>query len=392
MATRKNRGSVGVETKAGKLRLRLPRTIAIDSSRYISTGLDDTPDNLKKVQRLAWEIEEDIQAGLFDVSLEKYKCLINRSNKPSGVIPTQIDLLTLWEKYCEYMKPQLAVTTYQKDYRGKYLNHIKSLPTKDPRQAIAIRDYLLANKSVDTTKRVLMYLSACCSWAVKSGLLTANLFDGVKANVKARKKKVEVEPFTLEEREAIIAAFTAHKYHKHYTSFVRFLFLTGCRTGEAIALQWKHIAHDLSYVTFCESYDTRLGIRKDTKTGTNRKFPCNAVLKQLLNDIRPKYYKPEDLVFKSPTGKTIDANKFTNQVWRGCRSGDKTYRGVVCTLVKEGKVRSYRPPYNTRHTFITMALEAGVSAAQIAKWVGNSPEVIMRHYAGCSIESEVPVM
>ncbi|GET43095.1 Arm DNA-binding domain-containing protein [Microseira wollei] len=58
------KGTVGIETHHGWLRLRLPRTVTTGSSRYFSLGLQDTPDNRKKAQVIAWDIETDIQGGL----------------------------------------------------------------------------------------------------------------------------------------------------------------------------------------------------------------------------------------------------------------------------------------------------------------------------------------
>jgi hypothetical protein len=37
-----------------------------------------------------------------------------------------------------------------------------------------------------------------------------------------------------------------------------------------------------------------------------------------------------------------------------------------------------------------MALEAGVGPQQIANWVGNSPKIIMEHYAGVVSQIQVP--
>jgi hypothetical protein len=42
------------------------------------------------------------------------------------------------------------------------------------------------------------------------------------------------------------------------------------------------------------------------------------------------------------------------------------------------------------HTFITLVLEAGISPKDIARWVGNSPEILMRHYAGANRNLAVP--
>lgn len=40
-------------------------------------------------------------------------------------------------------------------------------------------------------------------------------------------------------------------------------------------------------------------------------------------------------------------------------------------------------PYDLRHACITRWLNAGVSIAEVARRVGNSPEVIHRRYHGC---------
>jgi integrase len=63
---------------------------------------------------------------------------------------------------------------------------------------------------------------------------------------------------------------------------------------------------------------------------------------------------------------------------------------ILTGLVGEGQVKRYRPPYNTRHTFITLALEHGLTVPQVAKLVGNTPKVILLHYAGSQV-LEVPV-
>jgi hypothetical protein len=126
-------GTVAIEEKQGKWRIRLPRTVAKDSARYISTRLDATTENFKQAQLAAWTIEEELRTGQFDPTLEKYKpkpvlTLVHPLGKPAK---KSLDLGELWDRYCEFMKPQLATTTYQKDYIRKYANHIKTLPTRD---------------------------------------------------------------------------------------------------------------------------------------------------------------------------------------------------------------------------------------------------------------------
>ena len=80
----------------------------------------------------------------------------------------------------------------------------------------------------------------------------------------------------------------------------------------------------------------------------------------------------QHLVFPSPRGVVIDSHNFLNRFWKP----------VVDGLVKAGKIEKYMPQYNIRHTFITLALENGLDAKDVARLVGNSPEIIYRHYAG----------
>ncbi|MBD2250989.1 site-specific integrase [Nostoc parmelioides] len=391
---KKVKGNVGIEEYRGKLRLRLPRTVTEGGKQvYLSTGLDSNEINNRRVSSLANWIEEDILTGQLDPTLDRYREKLETYRQPQLTLVKpkipQTDIAELWDKYCEFMKPQLASTTYIKDYARKYRNHIKALPTKDLTQAIAIRDYLLTELSPNAAKRVLTYLSACCKWAVSSGLTKDNPFAGMSEDIKLPKHDSDaIDPFSKEEMNSIIQAF--EETRPHYAPFVKFLFWTGCRTGEAIGLQWKHINSECTQITFSESYDSALNIRKGTKTGKSRRFPCNTQVRQLLQSIRPPSPDLEQSVFTSPTGGIINNTRFSNQVWKGGKMGKKNYKGVIQQLMNDGLIDRYRCPYNTRHTFITLMLAEGLTVSTVAKLVGNSPEIILKHYAGNTVPLELP--
>jgi integrase len=388
-------GTVGIEEFQGKIRLRLPRHIFGGKQKWISTGLQYTPENWKTAQSEAWEIEQDMNSGNFDPTLAKYKprthlTLVKPVEKP----PQNLTLDELWERYTEYKSQVIEATTIKTTYK-RTKNLIPLFPSQNLKDAVAIRDWLLDNKSLYTAKYVLTHLSGCCEWAVESNLIASNPFVKMAQHIKESRTQEtdgeDIDPFTAQERDAIIEAFENNRYYKHYTNFVRFLFMTGCRTGEAIALQWKHINPEITEITFSESFSSHFSLRKDTKNHKSRKFPINAQLKALLESIKPKICNPEDLVFPSPTGREIDGHNFLNRAWKGYknRHGNQV-DGIVTQLVKEGKVGRYRCQYNTRHTFITMALESNVSVPQVAKWVGNTPEIIIKHYAGTLRQVQVP--
>ncbi|MFB2983875.1 tyrosine-type recombinase/integrase [Microseira sp. BLCC-F43] len=204
-------------------------------------------------------------------------------------------------------------------------------------------------------------------------MITFNPFDNLP-KVSGGKKTSQVNPFSPEEKELIVSTFEADPCYSYYTSFVRFLFLTGCRTSEAIGLQWKHVSPNLSVITFNEAFVC--GKRSPrTKTGKIRKFPINETLRSLLKTIKPTECTPDTLVFPSPSGLPIDGHNFLNRAWK--------------SILGQLPIQ-YRSVYHTGHTFISSCLEAGIRVTQVAQWVGNSPDTIWRHYAGVINEATVP--
>jgi integrase len=370
---------IGIEDKSGKLRLRLPRAVAERSSRYISTGLNNTEENFRRVQSVAWQIESDLLNHSFDATLERYRTAFKL---PRYVEKSAVPLHTLWAEYIEYKRPQVSVTTFRRDFRT-YRNAIASLPTQDVQEAMVIRQYLLENKSALATKELLTQINACCKWALEMGKIDSNPFMGMAAKIKVIvPSEGDIDPFSKEERDAILIGFQHSQSWNYYHPFVWFLFATGCRTGEAVALCWRHIARDFSAITFAESFDPVLKIYKDTKTHKTRRFPCNETLKAFLQERRSGNPSPDTPVFQAKQGGVVRQHDFSNRAWKGIRCGKKRYIGVVSSLVESGQIERYRSAYNTRHTAITHWVDKGIPIPTIARWVGNSPEIIFKHYAG----------
>lgn len=354
------KGTVTVTVKRGMLLIRFPRFLFNGEQKYLHLGLPDTPINRQAANMKAQAIAADIAFEKFDYSLEKYQ---------PNYSPKYPQLSELWSKYTDAKSKVLSQTTIQKDFI-RVANHIKKLPTDNLSQARKIRDYLLSNYSAETVSKMLMYFSACASWAISEGLISHNPFDNI--SVAKRTYSSNIQPFTKVEMDLIIEAF-GKSDHAHYSHFVRFLFLTGCRTSEAIALTWGKVSVNLEQIVFSEAMVN--GHIKGTKTGKTRIFPVNEQLRSLLVEIKPKPHKLEQLIFTSPTGLAIDSHNFLMRAWKN----------VLAELAI-----AYRPQYNTRHTFISHCLEAGIPIAQVANWVGNSPKTIWQHYAGVISSVEVP--
>lgn len=304
-----------------------------------------------------------------------------------------LNLLRTWDKYIDFKRPSISPSylAHQLQATRNHLQKLSDLPGAD---AVAIRDWAISNLSIDSAKRLISQLSACYSWAKNSKLIEANPFAGMASEIKLpRCKKVnagerEIEPFTATERDAIIAAFRTNQFchpftsrnhlHSNYAAYVQFLFYTGCRPSEAIGLQWKNIDFDKRIVLFREVVvqSPKGRIRKEgLKTQAFRKFKINDQLREILENAKPLSRSAENLVFPAPEGGFIVQDNFRKRVWK---------------TVLQGLQIEYRVPYQTRHTFITLCLDKGIDAKDIAHWVGNSPEIIYRHYAGSRHSLQVP--
>lgn len=373
------KGSVSIQAVRGRLRLRW----RVDGKPYVlSLGYPDEPMYRAVAEVKAGNIKEDILYERFDPSLAKYKGANPQTDTQSDTQATS--MRDLWAKYFEYRRPHLAPSTIKNQY-GQVTRHVEHLPTDDPYNAFQIRDWALQAMKTDASHRFIEQLCACCNWAVESGFLERNAFIGLAKKIKVpysqqKSEDDEIDPFSAEERDRIIEAFRTSRHYRYYTDLVEFLFKAGCRPSEALALQWKHIAKGFKSIRFeqglTESEDGLI-IKKGLKTQQRRTFPCNEPLQNLLRSMRTKAKKvdPEALLFPAIRAKYINFDNFGDRAWK--------------TILEELNIR-YRKPYQTRHTFITLALKKKLSAQDVAKLCGNSAATIYKHYAGASRDLEVP--
>ena len=203
--------------------------------------------------------------------------------------------------------------------------------------------------------------------------------------------------FTKEERDIIIEAFyeSDKASCRQAAPLIEFLFLTGCRSGEAFALEWKDVflGRDKDCIRFSKSYNGRLKNTQVTKTGETRIFKIYPKLENLLLKVKPIDAKPTDLIFTQRNGKAWYIGQLA-KLWNTYELNhpQKTYvyPGVVTQLVEEGKISGYLSPYHTRHTFITLQAHAGTDLLLLATACGNSVETIQRHYLGINTEASFP--
>jgi integrase len=357
---RTSKGEVAIEVYKGRLRLRWSHL----GKRYcLSIGLPDGKINRLNAESKANQIARDIASDNFDPTLKKYapKVAIGSSSH-------QISAVSLFERFTKTKTDLLAKATlakyaavvrYFKDYFNGTL--ASAIAVED---ALVFTDWLKTKVEPITAKDRLSLIKACWEWAGSQNLVEHNPWKEAAKRFKVPPKQ-KAKPFTREEIGAIILGFRSDRYYRHYADYVEFLFGTGCRTGEAIGLKWKHLSHDCSTVWIGESLSR--GVRKSTKTNRARTIALTPQLQAMLQKRRLEAGDPERLVFPSPTGKAISDGNFRKRGWN-----------KILTRLEI----DYRKPYTTRHTLVSHALDLGMNPVMVAQLTGHDVQVLYQNYAG----------
>lgn len=318
-----------------------------------------TPANIKYAHRLAQEIRDKIKFGTFNYA--EYFPASATATTGQGVTLSQ--RLDLW----------LGVQTDKagatlKGYRVA-VEFWKSTIGSKPIRAVVHSDILTALStkpewSGKTRNNKTSVLRLALLLALRDGVIQTNPIDGLES---AEHQRPEPDPFSVEEAEAIIAALAARGDHE-VSRYFGFKFYTGLRTSESLGLQWSSIDWRKGTLTVADA--VVLGeYQYKTKTNQVRHVQLNSRALQFLKEQKPAtFLHPAGWIFPDPrTGERWTDDEPPRELyWRPC--------------LKRIGMR-YRSPYETRHTYATMMLMAGVAPAFAARQMGHSVETFLRKYA-----------
>ncbi len=369
MAERRRKSAKGtVVVQVFRDRLRLCWTFE-GKRLYLYLGLPDSLANRKVAEMRARQIELDIASGNFDRTLAKYK--------PQSQQSQSLTVCGLFERFTQAKAKRVDDRTLIK-YRalmGHLEAHfgVRSTGISD-REVEQFRDYLSSKLEPSTLREWIGLLKAAWAWGTKQGLVSGdNPWTEIHASIKIAPKQ-RPKPFSSAEIRQILSGFRQSPHYAHYADFVEFLLGTGCRTGEAIALQWQHLSDDCAVVWIGESLSR--GRRRATKTNKARQFRLSPRLQQLLQARKTEATQPADLVFPAPKGGAIDDHNFRNRAWK---------------TVLDAQGIPYRKPYTTRSTFESHAIiEHGMNPAIVADITGHDPKTLFKHYLGQTRALETP--
>jgi integrase len=224
--------------------------------------------------------------------------------------------------------------------------------------------------SAGTVRIAIKTIKAALNWAVQDGLIPKNPLKHLSAPGPRSRG-----------REALLGKTPAERQKNHllimkaapasFRNFIAVLEATGARPGELC----KATAND---------FDTRLGAivyygdanrirgesgHKNARHGKDRIIILSGEALAIVRDLAERY--PFGPLFRSVN----NAGKKTCRPW-----SDKSIEKTFWRIREKVKLPNLTA-YSYRHTFATAWLEQGKSVDVLASLLGNSPEVIRRHYA-----------
>jgi integrase len=336
--------------------------------KFLSLGLKDNPIDRADAEMKAALIRSDILKGQFDESLDRYSLASKRSK--SEVVES---ISCIWDFYVNYKSAKLKESTihYLRTGLGRFIH---DCPHQAVNAALLIRNWLLEQTTSSMVKRVLTHLNAAVNWAIKNNLckIAVSPFQGMASDLPKHQWEEDGSPnaFSKEEKLLFIAAISNHPNQSisHYSMFVQFLFMTGCRPSEAIGLRHADIDMRANYINFRSSIVRINGkpVRsRGSKNNRQRKFKINERLLTLILKLTINNGSSSDLLFSGVKSDEIEYGYFSRNIW-------KPIATKICNR--------NTTPYSARDTFITEQLTAGIPAAKVAAWCDTSISQIQKRY------------
>lgn len=375
----------GVEIRESSIRV----LFTWQSKRYRETLMLDghpmppTQANIKYARRLASEVRAAIKSGSFKFS-EHFPDSVQA---PKPTVTSFGDLADMWLK----SKGTLSAAT--KAQYTSAVNCWKALLGTDT-DIKAITHKLLLVKigghpwpSPKTHNNYLIALRGVLGLEYRGSDEANNPVNGID-NLKTIKRLPD--PLLADERDRILADMK-DRYPAQVYAYFLWQFSTGMRPEETIALRWSD--YDAARQTIrVQRVRTFKGSERDgTKTGVVRDVDLTPQAAEALRLMRPFTFmlrverdKDDDTsgdIFQRPSWQPAKGSKGGRPSEAAPWSNEREQRDTYWRPTLKRLAIRWRPPYNTRHTFATIALMGGVPPGYIADQLGHSVKMLLERYA-----------
>jgi integrase len=257
----------------------------------------------------------------------------------------------------------------RKSYAQVWEKHLRSrlggyrLRDVSPAVVHSVKAELLKERvGAATVRKALALLSGMFRCAVEWDRVDRNpVRDVAMPSAKAARHVQALVPATVESMRARLLAARAERD----AAIIAVLAYAGLRPEELRALVWSDVGKRTLLVERAAAGSSI----KCTKTGKIRSVRLLEPLAEDLQRWRDASPSASELVFPTPRG-----TLWTDYDWRNWRN--RVYRPLAEAV---GLAKSR--PYDLRHSFASLLIHEGVSVVEVARQMGNAPDVTLGTYA-----------
>jgi integrase len=289
------------------------------------------------------------------------------------------EVCVILERYLRWMQTRRKDRTYQirKTIFQAFINagyaHIRIRDLK-PIHVTDFCDGMRKPRYCSESKRMVAWkngtvrlaidsLQVAMNWAVKEGLISRNPIKGAERPA-ARSRGAECI-ITPDEHRHLLA-----KMSPRIGQVLTILENTGARPGEILHAEAKDFDTELgAFVYHGQVNEDGEWSHKTSRKGRARVIFLSGEALALVRELVKQY----------PAGPLFRPSQPCKRAWPGWREK------VLHRMFKKAREKHGLSPrlsmYSYRHTFATNWLKAGRSIDQLAELLGNTPEVIRKHYS-----------
>ena len=309
---------------------------------------EDTPNGVKNKRLSGFKTKKDAQAGYIRYMNEKPKVVASTSDK--------LRFADLIRHYLSHTKTRVKSSSYY-DIESKISTHI--MPYFDDKfvDEVTPLDILEWQQTIDHY-----------SYKYKSGLRTflSSIYKFGDRYYDVKNIMPKVEPFrNLEKKKKMLfwtldefKTFIPHVTEFEFSVLFRLLYITGCRKGEALALEWSDIDFKKRTVSITKNLT-----RKSAESTYAITTPKNASSDRVVDIPESLCTSLKTLKESQETGTFVfgDNKPFAE------RTIDRRF-AAACDLAGVPKIRIH----DLRHSCASLLISKGISIVAVSQRLGHS--------------------
>lgn len=368
------------------------------NGNILKTGEYQRPDGLYQFTKMKNKKRYILYSNTLSSLREKESALLAiiamQSPKNSTLDLSLNDYVQYWfETYGRQGRKPSTLQLYKNTYDYYLRSKIGSIPLKDLKRydlQLIFNNLMDKGLKPGTLGVVRHCINNILETAVSEEIIYRNPLKGM---ILPKENKKHRTALGKEQLNAFLEFLRNDSFYSFYEPFFLTLFFTGMRVGECCALTWEDIDFESRLISVNKSQlrlNNNIYVGSPKSKSSFRKIPMNDIVYSSLLGLlrktheisenektdRKEFVKSQSLIYINDTGRecgTVSGFLFFSTRHRILT--ESTVRQIICHISKKsgnGVSVERFVPHQSRHTFTSMAYEAGIDVKYTSLILGHS--------------------